>query len=130
MMVSVPSGLLRSTAAVQTVAVGDGIALHHPGHAVVGSSTRIQVDGVSTLIVPPSTLASPPNPIAFPLLASVVYLKPIQWMRAGMPSAMTAIRWRLVWADTRTQESFLRDGDFVMRFQDALDLLPSNGVAR
>ena len=122
MVVTIPAALLKSTSAGQVVSIGTGVTLISPGDAVVSPSTRIKVDGVSTILLGPSS--SPPPPISYPLLASTLLLKPMQWKRGGRSNQITGIRWKLIWADARTQESLLGDEDFVDQFKDALNYLP------
>lgn len=98
--------------------VGEGMLLHHPSLALVGPSTRIKIDGVST------SLASPPTAITFPLFAESLYLKPVQWVRGGHPNVISGIRLRVVWAEARTQESYLAEEGFIGRLEEALDRIP------
>ena len=56
-------GHLRSTATGKTVAVGEGVALHHPWHAIVDNTVRIKIDNIPSLIIPQSTLTTPATPI-------------------------------------------------------------------
>ena len=102
----------------------------YPGHAILGPATRLKIDGVSTLAMAPTASTTSGSPISFPLLASVVLLKPVQWTRSGgSPGRISGIRWRLVWAEARTQESFLGEEDFVDRFEEALNTLPRRNAS-